>query len=132
MTQTNQEEEKMKKIETSAAPAAIGPYSQGFEVNGIVYTSGQIPVNPADGTVPEGIAAQAEQSCKNVGAILEAAGTDFTNVLKTTCFLADMGDFAAFNEIYANYFTSKPARSCVAVKALPKNVLCEIEAIAVK
>ena len=82
--------------------------------------------------MPEGIAAQAEQSCKNVGAILEAAGTDFTNVLKTTCFLADMGDFAAFNEIYANYFTSKPARSCVAVKALPKNVLCEIEAIAVK
>mgnify|MGYP003169073216 FL=1 len=85
-----------------------------------------------NGTVPEGIAAQAEQSCKNVGAILEAAGTDFTKVLKTTCFLADMGDFAAFNEIYANYFTSKPARSCVAVKALPKNVLCEIEAIAVK
>ena len=82
--------------------------------------------------MPEGIAAQAEQSCKNVGAILEAAGTDFTKVLKTTCFLADMGDFAAFNEIYANYFTSKPARSCVAVKALPKNVLCEIEAIAVK
>ena len=89
-------------------------------------------VNPADGTVPEGIAAQAEQSCKNVDAILETAGTDFTKVLKTTCFLADMGDFAAFNEIYANYFTSKPARSCVAVKALPKNVLCEIEAIAVK
>ena len=82
--------------------------------------------------MPEGIAAQAEQSCKNVGAILEAVGADFTKVLKTTCFLADMGDFAAFNEIYANYFTSKPARSCVAVKALPKNVLCEIEAIAVK
>ena len=89
-------------------------------------------VNPADGTVLEGIAAQAEQSCKNVDAILETAGTDFTKVLKTTCFLADMGDFAAFNEIYANYFTSKLARSCVAVKALPKNVLCEIEAIAVK
>ena len=91
-----------------------------------------LPVNPADGTVPEGIAAQAEQSCKNVDAILETAGTDFTKVLKTTCFLADMGDFAAFNEIYANYFTSKPACRCVAVKALPKNVLCEIKAIAVK
>ena len=97
-----------------------------------MITSGQIPVNPVNGTVPEGIAAQAEQSCKNVGAILEAAGTDFAKVLKTTCFLADMGDFAAFNEVYAKYFTSKPARSCVAVKALPKNVLCEIEAIAVK
>ena len=120
----------MIKIETSKAPGAIGPYSQGFIVNGIVYTSGQIPVNPADGTVPEGISAQAEQSCKNVGAILEAAGTDLSKVIKTTCFLADMGDFAAFNEVYAKYFTGKPARSCVAVKTLPKNVLCEIEAIA--
>ena len=122
----------MNVIDTKNAPGAIGPYSQAYEANGFVITSGQIPVNPADGTVPEGIAAQAEQSCKNVGAILEAAGTDFTKVLKTTCFLADMGDFAAFNEVYAKYFASKPARSCVAVKALPKNVLCEIEAIAVK
>ena len=119
-------------ISTPNAPAAIGPYSQGYEVNGLVYTSGQIPVNPADGSVPEGIAAQAEQSCKNVGAVLAAAGVDFTNVFKTTCFLADMGDFAAFNEVYARYFVSKPARSCVAVKTLPKGVLCEIEAIAVK
>ena len=120
----------MKLINTEKAPGAIGPYSQGFEVNGIVYTSGQIPVNPADGTVPEGIAAQAEQSCKNVGAILEAAGSGYDKVIKTTCFLADMGDFTAFNEVYAKYFTSKPARSCVAVKSLPKGVLCEIEAIA--
>ncbi len=122
----------MNVISTEKAPGAIGPYSQGFEVNGVVYTSGQIPVNPADGNVPEGIAAQAEQSCKNVGAILEAAGSGFDKVFKTTCFLADMGDFAAFNEVYAKYFTSKPARSCVAVKTLPKGVLCEIEAIAVK
>ena len=122
----------MNIISTPNAPAAIGPYSQGYEVNGLVYTSGQIPVNPADGSVPEGIAAQAEQSCKNVGAVLAAAGVDFTNVFKTTCFLADMGDFAAFNEVYARYFVSKPARSCVAVKTLPKGVLCEIEAIAVK
>ena len=120
----------MKKIETALAPGAIGPYSQAFTVNGFVFTSGQIPVDPADGSVPEGIAAQAAQSCKNVGAILEAAGTSFDHVVKTTCFLADMGDFAAFNEVYAEYFTSKPARSCVAVKALPKGVLCEIEAIA--
>ena len=122
----------MKIIYTENAPAAIGPYSQAFEVNGFVYTSGQIPVNPADGSVPEGIAAQAEQSCKNVGAILEAAGIGFEKVFKTTCFLADMGDFAAFNEVYSKYFISKPARSCVAVKTLPKGVLCEIEAIAVK
>jgi len=122
----------MNLIETKNAPGAIGPYSQGWEVNGFVFTSGQIPVDPASGAVPEGIAAQAEQSCKNVGAILEAAGTDLTKVLKTTCFLADMGDFAAFNEVYARYFTSKPARSCVAVKELPKGVLCEVEAIAVK
>lgn len=119
-------------LETKNAPGAIGPYSQGFEANGFVITSGQIPVDPATGTVPEGIAAQAEQSCKNVGAILEAAGTGFDRVIKTTCFLADMGDFAAFNEVYARFFTSRPARSCVAVKALPKDVACEIEAIAVK
>ena len=119
-------------LETKNAPGAIGPYSQGFEANGFVITSGQIPVDPATGTVPEGIAAQAEQSCRNVGAILEAAGTGFDRVIKTTCFLADMGDFAAFNEVYAKFFTSKPARSCVAVKNLPKGVACEIEAIAVK
>ena len=120
----------MIKIETTNAPGAIGPYSQGFIVNGFVFTSGQIPVDPATGAVPEGISAQAEQSCKNVAAILEAADSDLTKVIKTTCFLADMGDFAAFNEVYAKYFTGKPARSCVAVKTLPKNVLCEIEAIA--
>lgn len=122
----------MKILETTKAPGAIGPYSQGYEVNGFVFTSGQIPVNPENGEVPEGITAQAEQSCKNVGAILEAAGTGFEKVFKTTCFLADMGDFAAFNEVYAKYFVSKPARSCVAVKTLPKGVLCEIEAIALK
>ena len=122
----------MKILETTKAPGAIGPYSQGFEVNGFVFTSGQIPVNPENVEVPEGITAQAEQSCKNVGAILEAAGTGFEKVFKTTCFLADMADFAAFNEVYAKYFVSKPARSCVAVKTLPKGVLCEIEAIAVK
>ena len=122
----------MKVLETKNAPGAIGPYSQGFEVNGFVFTSGQIPVDPVSGEVPEGITAQAEQSCKNVGAILECAGISFDNVVKSTCFLADMGDFAAFNEVYARYFTSKPARSCVAVKALPKGVLCEIEAIAEK
>lgn len=119
-------------LETTKAPGAIGPYSRGFEVNDLVYTSGQIPVDPAAGSVPEGIAAQAEQSFQNVGAILEAAGTGFEKVFKTTCFLADMGDFAAFNEVYAKYFVSKPARSCVAVKTLPKGVLCEIEAVAVK
>ena len=121
----------MKIIETSAAPGAIGPYSQGIVVNGFVYTSGQIPVEPVTGSIPEGIAAQAEQSCKNVGAILKAAGADFENVCKTTCFLADMADFGAFNQVYARYFVSKPARSCVAVKTLPKGVLCEIEAVAV-
>ena len=120
----------MKVIATEKAPGAIGPYSQGFIAGGFVYTSGQIPVNPADGTVPEGIAAQTEQSCKNVGAILEAAGSGYDKVIKTTCFLADIADFAAFNEVYAKYFISKPARSCVAVKDLPKGVLCEIEAIA--
>lgn len=122
----------MKIIHTENAPAAIGPYSQGFEVNGLVYTSGQIPVNPVTGEIPEGIAAQAEQSCKNVAAVLEAAETGMDKVFKTTCFLYDMADFAVFNEVYAKYFVSKPARSCVAVKTLPKGVLCEIEAIAVK
>ena len=120
----------MNIIATEKAPGAIGPYSQGYEVNGMIFTSGQIPVDPATGNIAEGIAAQAEQSCKNVGAILEAAGSSFDKVVKTTCFLADMGDFAAFNEVYAKYFTSKPARSCVAVRELPKGVLCEIEAIA--
>ena len=122
----------MKVIHTEKAPAAIGPYSQGYEINGLVFTSGQIPVDPATGAVPEGIAAQCEQSCKNVAAILEAAGTGMDRVFKTTCFLQDMGDFAAFNQVYARYFVSKPARSCVAVKTLPKGVLCEIEAIALK
>lgn len=122
----------MNILETKNAPGAIGPYSQGYEVNGFVFTSGQIPVDPASGEIPAGIAAQAEQSCKNVGAILAAAGTGFHQVFKTTCFLADMGDFAAFNEVYAKFFTSNPARSCVAVKELPKGVLCEIEAIAAK
>lgn len=122
----------MKIINTEKAPGAIGPYSQGYELNGLVITSGQLPVDPATGAMPEGIAAQAEWSCKNVGAILEAAGAGFDKVVKTTCFLADMGDFAAFNEVYAKYFTSKPARSCVAVKDLPKGALCEIEAIAEK
>ena len=120
----------MKKIETTKAPGAIGPYSQGFITKGLIFVSGQIPVDPETGIIPEGIAEQTEQSCKNVGAILKAAGADFSHVLKTTCFLKDMGDFAAFNEVYAKYFLSKPARSCVAVKELPKNVLCEIEAIA--
>ena len=122
----------MKIINTEKAPGAIGPYSQGYELNGLVITSGQLPVDPATGAMPQGLAAQAEWSCKNVGAILEAAGAGFDKVVKTTCFLADMGDFAAFNEVYAKYFTSKPARSCVAVKDLPKGALCEIEAIAEK
>ena len=119
-------------IATNNAPGAIGPYSQGWVVGEFVYTSGQIPVDPATGAIPEGIAAQAEQSCKNVGAILEAAGSSLDKVVKTTCFLADIADFAAFNEVYAKYFTSKPARSCVAVKQIPKGALCEIEAIAEK
>ena len=121
----------MTKIETNAAPAAIGPYSQGYSVNGFVFTSGQIPVDPANGAIPEGISAQADQSCKNVQAILESAGSSLNKVIKTTCFLADMNDFSAFNEVYARYFTMRPARSCVAVKTLPKSVLCEIEAIAI-
>ena len=120
----------MKVLETKNAPGAIGPYSHGYAVNGFIYTSGQIPVDPVSGQIPEGIVAQAHQSCKNVGAILAAGGVGFEKVFKTTCFLADMGDFAAFNEVYAQYFVSKPARSCVAVKTLPKGVLCEIEAIA--
>ena len=122
----------MKPIETTLAPGAIGPYSQGYTFGDLIITSGQIPVDPATGDMPEGIEAQAHQSCRNVGAILSAAGVDFENVVKTTCFLADMADFAAFNQVYAQYFVSKPARSCVAVKALPKGALCEIEAIAVK
>ena len=121
----------LQKISTEKAPAAIGPYSQGIVVNGILFASGQISINPATGAIEgEDITAQAELVCKNIGALLEAAGTDYTKVVKTTCFLADMGDFAAFNEVYAKYFTEKPARSCVAVKALPKNVLCEVEVIA--
>lgn len=120
----------MTVISTKNAPAAIGPYSQGMIVGSLVFCSGQIPVDPATGNIPEGIAAQAERSCRNVSAVLEAAGSDLGRVVKTTCFLADMADFAAFNEVYAKFFTGKPARSCCAVKTLPKNVLCEIEAIA--
>ena len=119
-------------ISTPAAPAAIGPYSQGWTAGNLVFTSGQIPVDPATGEAPQGIEAQAEQSCKNVAAVLEAAGASLSDVVKTTCFLADMQDFAAFNAVYARYFPSKPARSCVAVRELPKGVLCEIEAVAVK
>ena len=119
-------------ISTNKAPGAIGPYSQAWAVGDFVFASGQIPVNPATGEIPAGIAAQTEQSCKNVAAIMEAAGVTMDNVVKTTCFLADIADFTAFNEVYAKYFTSKPARSCVAVKDLPKGVLCEVEAIAVK
>ena len=121
----------MKVVYTDQAPAAIGPYSQAMILNDVLFTSGQIPINPATGEI-EGtdIQAQAEQVMKNLGAVLEAAGTSFENVAKTTCFLADMADFAAFNEVYAKYFVNKPARSCVAVKTLPKNVLCEVELIA--
>ena len=120
----------MKVIQTENAPGAIGPYSQGYAVNGLVFTSGQIPVDPATGEIPVGIEAQAHQSCRNVGAILAAAGSDFSKVVKTTCFLADMADFAAFNEVYGRYFTEKPARSCIAAKALPKGALVEVEVIA--
>ena len=120
----------MKVVETKNAPGAFGPYSQAFVTNGFVFASGQIPVNPETGEIPEGIEAQAAQSCKNVGAVLEAAGSGFDKVVKTTCFLADMNDFAAFNDIYGKYFTSRPARSCVAVKTLPKNVLAEVEVVA--
>ena len=122
----------MKPVYTPNAPAAIGPYSQGYEAGGFVYTSGQIGVDPATGIAPEGIEAQAHRSCQNVAAVLEAAGADMTKVFKTTCFLADMADFAVFNAVYEQYFVSKPARSCVAAKALPKGLLCEIEAIAEK
>lgn len=121
----------IKVINTQNAPAAIGPYSQAMVFDEILFTSGQIPINPVTGELAgEGIEVQAEQVMKNIAAILKEAGTDFQKVVKTTCFIADMGDFAAFNEIYAKYFTGKPARSCVAVKTLPKNVLCEVEVIA--
>lgn len=121
----------MKPISTPNAPAAIGPYSQGMILGNMVFSSGQIPVIPATGEiVGPTIEEQAEQSCKNVGAVLAAGGSGFDKVIKTTCFLADMGDFAAFNKVYEQYFISKPARSCVAVKTLPKGVLCEVEAIA--
>ena len=120
----------MKIIATNNAPAAIGPYSQGIVSGSFAYCSGQIPVNPADGTIPEGIEAQAHQSCKNVAAVLAAGGTGIDKVVKTTCFLADMTDFPIFNSVYEKYFISCPARSCVAVKTLPKNVLCEVEVIA--
>ena len=122
---------EMKKIHTDNAPAAIGPYSQAMVVNGMVYTSGQIAINPASGEVEASdITGQTEQIMKNLEAVLKEAGSGFDKAVKTTCYLADMGDFAAFNEIYGKYFTGKPARSCVAVKTLPKNVLAEVEVIA--
>ncbi|MBQ5730157.1 MAG: RidA family protein [Bacteroidaceae bacterium] len=122
----------IKKVYTSAAPEAIGPYSQAIICGNMLFTSGQIPINPATGNVEaEDITAQATQVMKNLSAVLAEAGTSFEKVVKTTCFLSDMGDFAAFNAVYAEYFTSKPARSCVAVKTLPKNVLVEVEVIAV-
>ena len=121
----------MKVVYTDKAPAAIGPYSQAIIMNGILFTSGQIPVDPATGEISgDTIEAQADQVMKNLGEVLKEAGTSFEKAVKTTCFLADMGDFAKFNEVYAKYFVSKPARSCVAVKTLPKNVLCEVEVIA--
>lgn len=121
----------MKKIHTEKAPAAVGPYSQAVEVNGMVYTSGQIPLDPATGElVGSTIEEQAEQVMKNLMAILEAAGTKSENVVKTLCFLTDMNDFAAFNEVYAKYFTEKPARSCVGISSLPKGAICEVEVIA--
>ena len=121
-----------KVTSTDKAPAAIGPYSQAIEVNGFLFASGQVPINPEVGdVVAEGIVDQTEQVMKNIGAILEVNGLTYTDVVKTTCFLADMGDFATFNEVYAKYFTGKPARSCVAVKTLPKNVLCEVEILVV-
>lgn len=119
------------KIHTDKAPAAIGPYSQAMKVNGMLFTSGQIPVDPATGEIAgSDITAQATQVCENLSAVLAEAGTGFEKVIKTTCFLADMADFAAFNAVYEKYFVSKPARSCVAVKQLPKSVLCEVEVIA--
>ena len=121
----------MKTISTEKAPAAIGPYSQGIISNGLFFASGQIAIIPETGAIAEGdIKVQATQVMKNIGELLKAAGTTYDKVVKTSCFLADMGDFQTFNEIYAGYFTSKPARSCVAVKTLPKNVLCEVEVIA--
>ena len=122
-----------KVISTDKAPAAIGPYSQAIEVNGMVYTSGVIPVNPATGEIPSGVEAQAEQAFSNMAALLEAAGTDMASVVKTTVFIKEMNDFAKINEIYAKYFTGTfPARSCVEVARLPKDVLLEVEAIATK
>ena len=121
----------LEKVYTSNAPAAIGPYSQAIKCGNMLFTSGQIPINPATGEVEAAdITGQATQVMKNLAAVLEEAGTSFDNVIKTTCFLSDMADFAAFNAVYAEYFTSKPARSCVAVKTLPKNVLVEVEVIA--
>ena len=121
----------MEKIYTKNAPEAIGPYSQAVKVGNLLYTSGQIAINPATGAVEAtDIVGQTEQVCKNLTAVLAAAGATMENVVKTTCFLSDMGDFAAFNEVYGKYFVSKPARSCVAAKTLPKNVLCEVEVIA--
>lgn len=121
----------MKIVATEKAPKALGPYSQGYVHNRVLYTAGQIAINPEVNDVEATtIEAQTEQVCKNLGEVLKEAGTSFDNVLKTTCFLADMSDFAAFNEVYGKYFTSKPARSCVAVKTLPKGVLCEVELIA--
>ena len=121
----------MEIISTEKAPAAIGPYSQVMRISGLLFTSGQIPIDPATGEVVEAeITAQAKQSIENVGQVLAAGGSSFEKVIKTTCFLADMKDFAAFNEVYAKYFTTNPARSCVAVKTLPKGVLCEVEVIA--
>ena len=120
-----------EKIYTNNAPDAIGPYSQAVKVGNLVFTSGQIALDPKTNTViADTIEAQTEQVCKNLAAVLEAAGTSLEKVVKTTCFLADMGDFAAFNEVYGKYFTSKPARSCVAVKTLPKNVLVEVDVVA--
>ena len=122
----------MNIISTKNAPGAIGPYSQAIVTGGMVYTSGQIAIDPATGNMVEGgIAEQTEQVCKNVKALLEAGGTSIDKVVKTTCFLADMADFAAFNEVYAKYFTGKPARSCVAVKTLPKGALAEIDTVGV-
>lgn len=124
-------EKNMKKISTDKAPAAIGPYSQGIIVNNILFASGQIPLDPATGEIKGStIEEQAHQVMKNIGGLLEAAGSDYTKVVKTTCFLANMEDFGAFNGVYEKYFTEKPARSCVAVKELPKKVLCEVEVIA--
>ena len=123
---------QMKVIATDKAPGAIGPYSQGYISNGFVYTSGQIALDPATGAiVGDTIEEQTEQVMKNLKAVLEASGSSLENAIKTVCFLADMNDFGKFNEIYGKYFTTKPARSCVAVKTLPKNVLCEVEVIAV-